>query len=44
MSDEETVRFASACAAVAVSRYPSQLAPPTLRETVRLMGKNKADM
>ena len=44
MSDEESVRFASACAAVAVSRYPSQLAPPTLQETVQLMGKNKADM
>ena len=32
MSDEQTVRFASACAAVAVSRYPSQLYPPTLTE------------
>ena len=36
MSDDETVRFASACAAVAVSRYPSQLAPPTLREIEEL--------
>ncbi len=37
MSDEETVRFASACAAVAVSRYPSQLDPPKLYEAEALM-------
>ncbi len=36
MSDEETVRFASACAAVAVSRYPSQLDPPRLGEVNKL--------
>ncbi len=36
MDDNELVRFASACAAVAVSRYPSQLYPPTLREVEAL--------
>ena len=39
MSDEETVRFASACAAVAVSRYPSQLMPPTIREVEQLISR-----
>lgn len=32
MSDDEMVRFAAACAAVAVSRYPMQLDPPTEAE------------
>lgn len=32
MSDDETVKFASACAAVAVSRYPLQLYPPAAEE------------
>lgn len=32
MDDDELVRFASACAAVAISRYPLQLTPPTLKE------------
>ena len=32
MSDEETVRFASACSAVAISRFPLPLYPPTLSE------------
>lgn len=31
-SDEETVRFASACSSVAISRYPLPLNPPTLEE------------
>lgn len=31
-SDEEIVRFASACSAVAISRYPLPLNPPTLEE------------
>lgn len=37
MNDDELVRFASACAAVAVSRYPSQLNPPTAAEVERMM-------
>lgn len=32
MSDDELIRFASGCAAAAISRYPMQLAPPTVRE------------
>ena len=30
--DEETVRFASACSAIAISRFPLPLNPPTLSE------------
>ncbi len=37
MSDEELVQFASACAGAAVSRYPSQLCPPTLDEVEALI-------
>ena len=37
MDDDEIVRFASACAGVAVSRYPMQLDPPTLGEVETLM-------
>ena len=40
MSDDEIVRFASACAGVAVSRYPMQLDPPTLREIEELIIRN----
>ncbi len=32
MTDDETVRFASACSAVAISRFPLPLNPPTLDE------------
>lgn len=35
--DRETVRFASACAAVACARFPLPLHPPTLTETISLM-------
>ena len=41
MNDVELVSFASACAAVAVSRFPSQLCPPTLAEVQRLMQSQK---
>lgn len=34
-SDEELVRFASACSSVAISRYPLPLNPPTLEEVER---------
>ena len=36
MNDDELVRFASACAAVAVSRYPMQLDPPKIEEIYEL--------
>ena len=32
MNDDELVRFASACSAVAVSRFPLPLHPPVLAE------------
>ena len=32
MSDEETVRFASACSGIAISRYPLPLFPPKIEE------------
>ncbi len=37
-SDEEIVRFASACSAVAISRYPLPLFPPTLEEVLEKLG------
>lgn len=37
MSDEEIVRFASACSGVAITRYPLPLNPPTLEEVKALM-------
>lgn len=37
MNDDEMVKFASACAAVAISRYPLQLNPPTLKEIKKLI-------
>ncbi len=37
MSDEETVRFASACSAVAISRFPLPLNPPRLEEVKDLI-------
>jgi len=36
LNDEETVRFASACSAIAISRFPLPLNPPTLAEVERL--------
>ena len=37
MPDEELVRFASACSAVAISRFPLPLYPPKLEEVLLLM-------
>lgn len=37
MNDEETVRFASACSAVAISRFPLPLNPPKLSEARELI-------
>ena len=38
-TDEETVRFASAASAVAISRYPLPLNPPTMDEIKRMLDK-----
>ena len=37
MSDDELVRFASACSAIAISRFPLPLNPPTLEEVEKLL-------
>jgi sugar/nucleoside kinase (ribokinase family) len=37
MSDKELVRFASACSAVAISRFPLPLHPPRLEEGLRIL-------
>ena len=37
MNDDELVRFASACSAVAISRYPFQLDPPTLAQVEKML-------
>lgn len=37
MSDDDLVRFASACSAIAVSRFPLPLKPPTLDEVEALI-------
>ena len=37
MTDDETVRFASACSAVVISRFPLPLNPPTLDEVNQLI-------
>ena len=39
MSDEELVRFASACSGIAISRFPLPLNPPTLEEVNALIAK-----
>ena len=39
MSDEDTVRFASACSGVAITRFPLPLNPPTLAEVKALIDK-----
>ena len=37
MSDDEIIQFASACSAVAISRFPLPLNPPTLAEIKKIM-------
>ncbi|MDD5935208.1 MAG: carbohydrate kinase family protein [Clostridiales bacterium] len=37
MSDDETVQFASACSAVACTRFPLPLNPPTLEEVQKMI-------
>lgn len=37
MSDDEIVRFASACSAIAISRFPLPLNPPTMEEVKELL-------
>ena len=39
MTDEEIVRFASACSAVAISRFPLPLFPPKFEEVEKLLNK-----
>ena len=41
MNDDELVRFASACSAVAISRFPIQLNPPTMQEVMSLIAGTK---
>ena len=41
MSDEELVRFASACSAIAISRFPLPLHPPKLDEVLALISKKE---
>ena len=38
MKDDELVRFASACSAIAISRFPLPLNPPKLEEVKNLLG------
>ncbi|MBR6580027.1 MAG: carbohydrate kinase family protein, partial [Ruminococcus sp.] len=37
MTDDEIVRFASACSAIAISRFPLPLNPPTMDEVKELL-------
>ncbi len=37
MNDDDMVRFASACSAIAISRFPLPLNPPTLEEVEKLL-------
>jgi sugar/nucleoside kinase (ribokinase family) len=37
MPDEELVRFASACSAISISRFPLPLNPPKMEEVQRLI-------
>ena len=40
MPDDELVRFASACSAIAISRFPLPLNPPTIDEVNRICNEN----
>ena len=42
MGDDELVRFASACSAIAISRFPLPLNPPRLDEVQALIRKKQA--
>ena len=37
MEDDELVRFASACSAIAISRFPLPLNPPTMEEVSEML-------
>ncbi len=41
MSDDELVRFASACSAIAISRFPLPLNPPTMEEVNNLLDNGR---
>ena len=42
MNDKDLVRFASACSAIAISRFPLPLHPPRLDEVLGLIRTGKA--
>ena len=37
MTDDELVRFAAACSAIAITRFPLPLKPPTMEEVQALL-------
>ncbi|MBQ8176436.1 MAG: carbohydrate kinase family protein [Oscillospiraceae bacterium] len=39
MTDDELVRFASACSAIAISRFPLPLNPPTIEEVEKMISE-----
>ena len=41
MADDELVRFASACSAIAISRFPLPLYPPKLEEVQALIERKE---
>ncbi len=43
MTDSELVRFASACSAIAISRFPLPLNPPTTEEVSTLLDERKTE-
>ncbi len=43
MADDELVRFASACSAIAISRFPLPLNPPTMKEVNTLLSGGKLE-
>lgn len=43
MEDGELVRFASACSAIAISRFPLPLNPPTIKEVRELIENGRTD-
>jgi sugar/nucleoside kinase (ribokinase family) len=43
MPDDETIRFASACAAIVCTRFPSVRQPPTMEEITELIASKKQE-
>lgn len=44
MDDDEIVKFASACSAVAISRFPLPLNPPTIKEIEELTNEKRTEI